>query len=87
MFLNYIPFVFQLIIWGTTLDLCMTIKWVFDFLYNFCLKHLSLFYDFNDIWIFSTYFRKILKYQISWKSVHWEPSCSTRPAGRTDGQT
>ena len=28
-------------------------------------------------------FSKILKYQISWKSVQWEPSCSMR----TDGQT
>jgi len=29
-------------------------------------------------------FLKILKYQISWKSVGWEPSCSMRTDGRTD---
>ena len=36
---------------------------------------------------FSTEFRKILKYQISWKSFHGEPSCSVRNDGRTDGRT
>jgi len=29
-------------------------------------------------------FREMLKYQILWKSVQWEPSC---PCGLTDGQT
>jgi hypothetical protein len=38
---------------------------------------------FNETWIFSTYFRKTLKYQMSWKSVHWVVSCSKR----TDRQT
>ena len=38
--------------------------------------------DFNVIWIFSADFKKIFKYQISWKSVQWEPSCSVRRAGR-----
>jgi hypothetical protein len=34
--------------------------------------------DFNETWIFLTDFRKILKEQISWKSVHRE---------HADGQT
>ena len=40
--------------------------------------------DFNATWIFSTDFRKMLEYQISWNSVRWEPSCSVRTDGRTD---
>jgi hypothetical protein len=43
-----------------------------------------LFFDVNEIWIFSTDFRKILKNQISLKSFQWEPSCSTRMGRQTD---
>ena len=46
---------------------------------------------FSEIWIFSTVFRKIFKYQISWKFFQRQPSCSIRTDGRTDrradGQT
>jgi len=82
---------------------------VFDFLCNFRLKHLSLqeelgdvlsqmyfclrvqytllLSDFNRTWILSTDFRKILKYQISRKSVQLEPSCCMRTDGQTDIET
>ena len=39
--------------------------------------------DFNDSRILSSEFRKILKYQISWISVQWEPSCYIRTDRRT----
>jgi hypothetical protein len=50
------------------------------------IKYLLFWPDFNDAWIFSTYFRKIPKYEISWKSVQWEPSFSMKRQndGRTD---
>ena len=40
--------------------------------------------DFNENRIFSTYFRKIFKYQITRKSVQREQSCSMRTDKRTD---
>ena len=42
------------------------------------VKYLLFLSDLNDTWVFSTYF------QISWKSVQWEPSCFMRTDGRTD---
>jgi hypothetical protein len=48
------------------------------------VKYPLLLSDFNETCIFSTEFREKLKYQISSKSVHWKPSCSTRTNGRTD---
>jgi len=68
----------------------------FDFLYNFNLKQFSFQEVMHEIWskmyiglyvkyrLFLSDFRKIIKYQIPLKSVHWEPSCSTRTDRRTD---
>ena len=40
--------------------------------------------DFKETWIFSTDFRTIIKYQITWKSVQWKLSCFMRTDWRTD---
>ena len=40
--------------------------------------------DFTEIWVVSTDIRIILKYQISWKSIQWEPSYSMRTDRRKD---
>ena len=48
------------------------------------VKYLLFLSDFNEIWILSTGFWKILKYKISWKSIEWEPSCSMQTDGQTD---
>jgi len=39
---------------------------------------------FNDTFLFSRDFQRILKCQISWISIQWEPSCSMRTDIRTD---
>jgi len=40
-------------------------------------KHPLFLSDINKTLIFSTYFfRKILKYQIWWKFIQWDPCCS-----------
>jgi hypothetical protein len=51
------------------------------------VKYYLFYSDFNETWIFWADFRKILKYQISWKSVQWKQSCSMMINGRTDGRT
>ena len=48
------------------------------------VKYLLFLSDFNETLVFSADIRKTLKYHIPWKSVRWEPSCSTRTDRQTD---
>jgi len=43
-------------------------------LHSLYLKHPLYLSDFNEVLTFPTDCRKILEYQILWKSVHCEPS-------------
>jgi len=49
--------------------ICINVK------YPFFLSHI------NETWIFTPDYREVPKYQISWRSVLWQP------CGRTDRQT
>ena len=52
------------------------------------VKHTLLLSYYNETLIFSIDLRETLKYQISWKSVRWKPSCFMRTDGRNrDGGT
>ena len=48
------------------------------------VKYRLLLSDVNVTSVFSTYFQKLFKYEISRKSVQWEPSCSMRAVGDTN---
>jgi hypothetical protein len=49
------------------------------------VNHPLFLFDFKETLIFSTEFRKVLKYQILCNSVQWEPSCSMWTDGQTEG--
>ena len=59
-----------------------------DIIINMCIglhvKYPLFLSDYNESWIFSTDFRKIMKYQISWKSVYLESTSSIRTDGWED---
>jgi hypothetical protein len=48
------------------------------------VKYVLFLADFNNLHFLDRFSNNI---QISWKSVQWEPSCSMRTDGQTDGQT
>jgi hypothetical protein len=50
------------------------------------VQHPLVLSDLHETWIFWTHFPENLKYYFSWKSVHWEPSCSVRIDRRIDRQ-
>jgi len=55
-------------------------------IYDIIPRNALFLLGFRTTWIFSTDFRKILKYQISWKS--FQLLCADkRTDGRRDGQT
>jgi hypothetical protein len=67
----------------TFLILRRTERYMIKTVHRSASKAPDILVSFNETWIFSTDFRKILKYQIPWKSVHWQPSCPMCKDGRT----
>jgi hypothetical protein len=51
------------------------------------VQYLSFLTDFNETSIFSTYFRKMLKYKISWTSVQLQSTCSRRKNRYDEGNS
>jgi hypothetical protein len=51
---------------------------------QYIIIHVYWLSDFHETRVSWTDFRKILKCQISWKSVQWQPSCSVRTDRQTD---
>ena len=57
-----------------------------DMVIGLHVKYLLFYSDINETWIFSTHFRKIIMYQISWKSILRESGSSMRTDGRAGKQ-
>ena len=66
--------------WERYDDMCMSVG-----LLHVKNCYLLFWPEFNETFIFSTDFRKIIKYHILWKSVLWKPSRSLRTDGRKGG--
>ena len=63
------------------------IKYIYIYIYYSSCKVPFILILFKETLVFSTDFRKILKYHISWKSIMWKPSCSVGMEGQSDGKT
>ena len=64
----------------------LNMKFVFEFskmYFGFQVTYPLFVSDFNETWIFSTNFRKMHVYKISWKSPYWN---RVIPCGRTSGR-
>ena len=76
-------FIFSIILSETFLILRRIRRDIIINLHRSLFKYLLFLSDFNETWIFSIDFRKVLLYQI-WNPVQWEPNCSMRSDRRTD---